>query len=153
MKNLLLVLGIVMSTDVVADTFNLKYGLGALHGKQSAMASFGYQRQIHKSLAHQIEGGLWVDRFRSNSGFASYALGMHLERGFMYGETMHGVGFITHKDSLLGGKFQFFHDLGIGVLSKDGSTFGIQLKHVSSAGIHKPNIGRNFFAIKAGFAL
>ena len=134
-------------------TFNMKYGLGFIQKGEAQFAGFGLQNKLFKSLYHQVEGGLWVDRNRSNSGYGAYSLGMHLESGFFYGETMHGIGLITHPDSLLGGRFQFFHDLGVGVVSKDGSTFGVQIKHVSSAGIHKPNIGRNFVGLKAAFAL
>jgi hypothetical protein len=134
-------------------TLNIKYGLGVIQKGDMSFGSVGYQRKIVDSLYQQYEGGLWVDRDRQSAGFASYQLGLKAKSGFVYGETMHGIGLITKTDGLLGGHFQFFHDLGVGIVSKDGSTFGIQMKHVSSAGINKPNIGRNFIAIKAGFSL
>jgi hypothetical protein len=48
---------------------------------------------------------------------------------------------------MLGGPFQFNHDFLLGVRGDNGALIGLDLKHMSSAGIEKPNVGRDFLLI------
>ncbi len=136
-------------------TINLKYGLGFLQSQGSQVASLGYQSNIYKGIAHQLEVGGWPDRIgsRSSSMYGEYSLGLRLLKPDYYLESMHGIGMISNPDALLGGRFQFFHDIGGGIRDKDGYSMGLVVKHVSSAGINKPNIGRNFIGVKLGFPI
>lgn len=142
---------------VIGDygTINLKYGVGALHSKDSQVASLGYQSQLHKGIAHQFEIGGWPDQIssRNPSMYGSYSLGLRILKPNYYLESMHGIGMITHTDRLLGGRFQFFHDIGAGIRDRDGYSMGLLVKHISSAGVTHPNIGRNFVVIKLGFPI
>jgi len=153
MKKLILTLILPTITQAYpnTDTVNMKYGFAVIQKGEAEFISFGVQKRIFSTLYRQTEGGFWIDRNRGNSGFGVLSLGIHVDNELFYGETMHGIGLISRKDKLLGGHFQFFHDVGTGIVSRNGSTFGIQIKHISSAGINTPNIGRNFISIKAGF--
>ena len=162
MKYILLTFLLCPLVSFGQSTINFKYGVGILQSAQksnsdSAFGSLSYQTPIKGSLYHQVESGLWTSRARDlgqkMSGFLSHNLGLKLNLGPCYIESMHGLGFITTPDSLLGGRFQFFHDVGFGAKDKVGSAFGVQIKHISSAGLEKPNIGRNFLLIKISFGI
>jgi hypothetical protein len=148
----------MIATSSYAGNLNLKYGLPVLHAQgNGAFGSIGYQHSIFRALNQQIETGLWTSRVRESgqktSPFASYSLGVKVDLDYVYAESMHGIGLIGQPDVLLGGPGQFFHDTGLGIKDRDGSSFGLQWKHVSSAGAYKPNIGRDFVLIKVGLAL
>lgn len=143
------------STAYAQGTYNLKYGVGIMKSTESQVVSVAYQDQIKDSYSYQVECGAWLDpkenKGRSGSGFCATQAGLRILLSNFYAESMHGIGFITHPDALLGGRFQFFHDAGLGIKDVAGNAIGINFKHVSSAGIHKPNIGRNYLAAKLSF--
>lgn len=61
-----------------------------------------------------------------------------------------GIAGITQRDAYLGGPFQFTEEVFFGM--REGTAFiGTSCWHVSSAGIFRPNIGRNFCALTAGY--
>jgi hypothetical protein len=144
-------------TAQAQSTFNVKYGFGMIHNPESQVVSVGYQSQVKHSLSQQLECGAWLDpvvrQGRSGSGFCGYSLGIRVILSHVYAESLHGIGYISHPDSLLGGNFQFFHDLGLGIKDVRGYAIGAVFKHQSSAGIHKPNKGRNFMAVKMSFPI
>lgn len=156
MKKVFLLL-LLMSVPANAKMTTLKYGFGVTQSADSQMVSLAYEKSIRHALHHQVEGGAWIDihrnQGRSSSGFGNYSLGLKIARSGFWLESMHGIGFISHPDVYLGGRFQFFHDFGLGIQDGAGYKLGAIFKHVSSAGIHKPNIGRNFIAVRMGFAL
>lgn len=81
---------------------------------------------------------------------AKYQLGVNpgAEEG-LYAKGYLGPCLISSKDTVLGGRFQFATDLGIGV--RDSYSFvGLGYGHISSAGIASPNKGRDFVYMEAG---
>ena len=156
-KILTLSLLTIISTVAHAQkTLNLKYGVGVMQSVNSQIVSLAFQSQIKDSYAQQVECGAYLDpqeeKGQRSSGFCSYSLGLRVILDHVYMESMHGVGGISHPDRLLGGHFQFFHNLGLGIKDKAGNSLGLVFKHISSAGIEKPNVGRNFTAAKLSFA-
>lgn len=147
------ILGLILGTQ---GTIGLKYGVGILQtGKESQYVAVSYQSQIYKGISNTLEVCGYVDqqRGRAPAMCASYSLGIRVLKPNYYLESMHGLGFINSTDVLLGGRFQFFQELGVGIRDKDGYSIGAHVKHISSAGIHNPNIGRNYIGIKLGFPL
>lgn len=130
----------------------MRYGLGFADTANSSIASFYYQSSLYKNLTSQIDCGGWFDITRLSKGksslYCSHSLGLKLTTNSFYAESLHGMGFISNPDALLGGRFQFFHDIGFGMHNRDGFSLGLGVKHVSSAGIHSPNIGRNYGILK-----
>lgn len=123
-----------------------------MRSSESPMLSISSSSELHGPFHHKLELGGYLElpsNTRSSSAFASYELGIRVNTPYMYAESLHGLGLITNHDELLGGRFQFFHDLSMG-LRNSYSHIGIGIKHISSAGIHKPNIGRNYIFIRMG---
>ena len=149
---------ILLSTSALAtENLNLKYGFGIWQSGRSYYVDLDYQKPFYHSLNYLYACGSWIDQSgnvnQSSSMFCHGSLGVKVELTKHYFESMHGVGFISNADRLLGGNFQFFHDVGFGVKDLYGFSLGLGFKHASSAGIEKPNIGRNFLLIKVGYPL
>jgi hypothetical protein len=104
------------------DTFRSKYELGFFTDPRSA------------------------ERRRS-SAFGTAGAGLRPRTGSFLIESYIGVGGITHPDTNLGGWFNFFHDIKLGVIDKGSVSISISYKHISSAGINSPNKGRDFLLL------
>lgn len=134
-----------------------RYGLGVFdsadYGRASVKTvSFGYQEKIFGSIYKQFEAGLWTDSSghgRTGSGFGSASLGLDVSPGDITLRCSGGLAAITSPDSMLGGWFQFTQDFLFGVHDRQGNLIGINYKHISSAGIYHPNMGRDFVTIQA----
>lgn len=60
-----------------------------------------------------------------------------------------GPGYLQNPDEVLGGHFQFSLEGGIGLASADKKTYvGLAWKHLSSAGIEMPNMGRDMIVVQ-----
>lgn len=133
----------------------LRYGVGAFrsadYGSSNVkLFSIGYVDEILGPIVYQYEGGYFGDSSghgRDGGGFGNVGLGIQANPGYMVFRSMWGVGGITKPDAMLGGRFQFNHDMLIGVRGSNEAIFGINLKHISSAGLERPNIGRDFLLI------
>lgn len=134
-----------------------KYGLGIFNSAKNSkaevkMVSVGHQSPIFGYMIKQWEVGGWMDSRsdlgRKSSGFANGSIGVNIDIGNFYAQSLWGAGVVTTRDSMLGGNFQFNQDLGLGLKDSRGVGIGLNYKHISSAGIFKPNEGRDFFAIK-----
>ena len=139
----------------------LKYGVGfGSSAKERAVevktASIGKQRQFFIFI-DQWEVGGWFeqsnDPSRKSSGFIDYSVGLNVDAGYLYVQSLWGVAAITTKDSYLGGNFQFNQDFSLGVKDARGVAIGLNYKHMSSAGIFTPNVGRDFISIRLGVPL
>lgn len=134
---------------------SFNYGVGILRSNNSPIVSISNSAELSKPFFHKLELGGYIDSEagRKHAMFTSYQLGLRVNTltGF-YAESSHGIGYISSTDILLGGRSQFFHDLGLGIVD-DYAHIGMYVKHISSAGIHKPNIGRNYIYIKLGLNL
>lgn len=100
----------------------------------------------------QVEVGGWTDRAgqgRSGSAYGAYQVGFEVH-GPVLGRIATGPCFITAPDSYLGGVFQFTEDFYAGEEDTTGHSIGFLYKHISSAGIEQPNIGRDQMGFQIG---
>lgn len=112
--------------------------------------SFGFQDEI-LFLDKKWEIGFWIDnRAQAKSSiFASYSFGVEPQFSFFYASFFQGVGLISSPDAILGGHPQFFADLGFGIKDPNKKvSLGFQYRHISSAGIFMPNLGRDTLGIQ-----
>jgi hypothetical protein len=140
---------LLFPSDAGAGTF-YRYGLGVFHSENTKAFSIGYEEDVFGPIVRQVEVGGFFDQSgggRSSSGFANYSLGVEVNPGYFLARSMWGVGAITNADSLLGGWFEFSQDLLLGVRDDRGRAIGVDYKHISSAGIYCPNVGRDFITV------
>lgn len=146
-------------TQAKADIF-VKYGVGVLESAKYNIAetkhlSVGFSKTLDYFI-YQVETGVWADsrteKGRGSSLYGGGSAGLHIGIGQLYTECLWGGVLISHTDGYLGGNFQFNQDLGIGVTNR-GAGIGLGYKHISSAGIYNPNIGRDFIYIKLIFPI
>lgn len=150
----LLFLVIVLSVNTsLADSYIVR---GGAHAKLTgAVKTFSLRKESYlgSKLKQAAETGFWVDNAGTggkSSLFAKWAAGVSPgnETG-LFGKAFVGVAGITHKDNQLGGNFQFTEDFGFGIRDK-ASHIAIVYTHFSSAGIFKPNKGRDFVTVEIG---
>jgi hypothetical protein len=104
-------------------------------------------------FVRQYEFGGWIDNSgiegRSSSVMASASLGVHVNAKYAFAQALVGPSIISDTDSNLGGHFQFNNDFAIGLRDPETkATIGLSYKHLSSAGIYKPNKGRDFIMFR-----
>lgn len=152
-------LGLVfLSASVMAeDTTIIKYGIGVADSGKESLAEtkylgVGQQLPLFSDfLVTQWEVGAFADNAghsRKSSAFAFYGLGVHVNAGSVYAQSVFNLGLISTPDAYLGGPFQASEDMGVGLQSKSGASMGLHYKHISSAGIERPNNGRDFLLIQ-----
>ena len=90
---------------------------------------------------------------RKTSGFGSASIGLRPQIKGLLIESYWGAGAITHPDTNLAGPFNFFHSIAIGAIDSKSNSISLSYKHISSAGIYSPNIGRDFITLNWGFKL
>lgn len=158
MRISLLLIICALTSNSYADTF-VKYGLGIFNSAldepiEVKTLSVGRQMHINEYLIWQYEVGGWIDNRsdmgRDGSAFADLAIGLNVDAGPFYAQTLTGVAGLSNIDSYLGGHAQFNHDVAVGFKAKSGASLGLNYKHISSAGIFEPNYGRDFLTIRLG---
>lgn len=149
------VLALLASTTAHAGSY-LRYGLGVFGSAEYGAASvkyfgLGHEDRLLGPFIDQYEFGLFADTSghdRKTSGFGFYSIGVESNPGYFVLRSLFGVGGITSPDAMLGGYFQFTEDLFLGVRDDRGCMIGINLKHISSAGLSQPNKGRDFLLVQ-----
>lgn len=151
----ILVLFFLMVSTAFADNYSFKFGLGIVQ-KPTSEIKAGSLRQESNFLAmiqEAKEVGFWSDtgtsKGRKNAAYAQYQLGVRPESQNAYVKAFFGPALLSGTDSQLGGVFQFAQDFGIG-FQDHGSFVGLNYSHKSSAGLFKPNKGRDFIQIETG---
>lgn len=141
------------TTSLAAEGYFVKYMVSA-KGEPSVQKGISIGRQGEFSIfATKTEGGFWVDNTNrqgaTGSAFFSGSIGVEPRAGSLYVNLFQGVAVISSPDTVLGGPLQFVEDFGIGIRDKETETaVGFFYKHVSSAGIFKPNLGRDFMGLQ-----
>ncbi len=151
---MIIALLMVPTLQAEAGTY-ANYGIGIFHANDynsAAVKSFsvGHNEQLFGPVIYQYEGGYFGDSSghgREPSGFGSGELGVEADPGYFVLRSLWGVGFITTPDAMLGGPVQFNQDFLIGVKGNNGAIIGLDYKHMSSAGLERPNLGRDFILI------
>lgn len=155
MKKILLIISLLLiPSNADAGTF-ARYGVGiarsAEYGATNVKSfSLGYTDEVYGPIIYQYELGYFSDpsgHGRSGSGFGNAGLGVQVDPGVFVVRSVWGLGGITTPDTMLGGPFQFNHDFLLGVKGQNGAIIGLNLKHISSAGLEKPNLGRDLLLL------
>ena len=156
MKKLILLF--LISLNARGEDLSLKYGLGIAGSAKDSPSevkvfSLTLQRPlIGNHLIDQYELGFFSDSRqdlgRQHSAFGFYSVGLNVDVGYFYAQSLWGVGAITTPDAYLGGNFQFTQDLSAGIKDSSGYSIGLDYKHISSAGLELPNKGRDFMMIR-----
>lgn len=153
MKYLLLLL--ISSTAIAGPT--LKIG-GCIDEDQvislfnNKFAAIGYQNHIKNTIFdYQIEGGYFADATKGilqQTLFAGPSIGLSIENSGHYTKVFFGPSIVSHTDERLSIPFEFNADFEFGFQDSRGVGMGIGFKHMSSAGLGSPNLGRDFLYLQ-----
>lgn len=157
------ILALLLSASAFAeDVSTIKYGVGVANSGKNSLSetkflSVGRQMDLWSDyLIYQWEVGGWADIAgggRRSSAFGAGGGGFHVNAGHVYAQSTFEVALVTNPDSYLGGPFQFSEDVGVGLQSNTNCSIGVNYKHISSAGLEQPNVGRDFLTILIRFPL
>lgn len=143
---------------IVDDSYADDYATAAIgianSGKDShaetKFVNAGHRDNLFLGLSYQFEVGGWVDirgNGRKSSGYGAYQIGVETD-GPTFARVMTGPALITTPDVYLGGAFQFTEDFFLGLRGDNRNTVGLLYKHISSAGIEQPNVGRDLAGVQ-----
>lgn len=155
------IIALFLSTLVYAqdDQVIVDGGVGVFNSGKNSLSetktlTLGIQEDIYGPLKDRAIVGGWLDNAgngKSGSALASGQLGFEVNRDGLVAGIFSGPAMISNTDVLLGGHFQFMDDLHLGIQDKDGSYIGIVYRHLSSAGVEMPNVGRDLVGIELRF--
>ena len=159
MKIFAIILLLATSAYAREDQFTMGVGVGVFNsGKHSLsetkVLSLGYQEDLWNALKQRATVGFWFDdagNGRSSSAFGSGQLGFEVNRDGLIADVFFGPAAISSPDSLLGGRFQFMESLNLGIQDKFNNYIGLFYRHLSSAGLEMPNIGRDMVGLEIRF--
>ena len=141
-----------------ADVYG-EFGIGISHPARAVESGaknveLGYTNGIHWGRFQAGLGG-WVDKSghpgARNSAYTQFSMGLEPDLGKWFVNYFFGPSYVLRTDALLGSHWQFFQEVGIGVKDYRGIRLGIVAKHLSNAGIIRPNKGRNFINLRVQF--
>lgn len=149
---ILLFLAVAMSPTKAAAEEYLLYGLGLANSARDSAAEtkfigLGWRGKFPAGLVQQLEVGHFTDSMtssgRKSSLWLGYSLGVEVQNDPLVLRLMVGPSYLSTPDVYLGGHFQFNNDACGGVRDKQGRSIMVCYKHLSSAGIETPNVGRD----------
>lgn len=129
-------------------------GIGSGDSYGTRMLSLGIQEDLWYALKQRGTVGGWFDptgNGRSSSVLASGQLGFEVNSRGTVVSIFTGPCLISTPDSYLGGYFQFMTDAHIGLQDNDVNYLGVFYRHISSAGIENPNVGRDIMGLELKF--
>jgi hypothetical protein len=147
---------LLLTTSSFADTV-FKYGVNVPSGDKKLATTkalfIGEQSKLLGSVISQWELGGWFDNSgiegRKSSVLGSVSLGVHVNAGYLFTQALIGPALMLPTDSNLGGPLQFNNDFALGLRDPETkAAIGFAYKHISSAGIFKPNKGRDFIMFR-----
>lgn len=159
MKRFLFILLIGTTAFANQDQILVGGGVGVFNSGKSGLSetkvlTLGVQEDLYGPLKQRANVGGWLDRVgngRKSSALVSGQLGFEVQNGGWVGSVFSGPAIISNTDSYLGGHFQFMDDLHLGLQDRDGNYIGVMYRHLSSAGIEMPNVGRDFMCLELRF--
>lgn len=152
-------ISLLSQNSAAADEYVLSYGLGVFHSAEHYPVETKFfrlaRRQDFDRVSYwQAEAGLWTDTAgegRRGSAFVAASVGIKVDLKPICFNNSLGLAAITSPDSYLGGAFpQFTEEFSISVDGVNGTSLGLAYKHISSAGIVNPNMGRDFLILSIG---
>lgn len=150
-KILLIILFFGATAYAQDDQWVVDGGLGVSNSAPSMkMLTVSLQEDAWGPLKQKFSVGGWLDSSTTNksSALVSSQLGFEVNSNDIIGGVFSGPCILTSTDSLLGGYFQFMSDLHLGIQDRDNNYFGVFYRHISSAGLESPNIGRDVVGIE-----
>ncbi len=147
---------ILISQVACADEGLFDLGLGVFNsGKrtpsETKFLALGIQDDLFGPWKTRGNVGGWIDNSgngRSSSAFVGVQLGFEVDNKGIVGSVFTGPALITQTDSYLGGNFQFYNSLNLGFRDTNSNYIGIMYRHLSSAGIASPNVGRDVLGLE-----
>lgn len=131
-----------------AHPASLDLGYGAEISRICQTASIGLRTHNILGFTGKAKVGAILDRTEGNGGYGFIGLGPQVRAGALELNSAWMVGGITHPDAVLGGPFQFAQEFQVLVRDQtSGMALGIEYSHISSAGIHMPNYGRDMIQL------
>jgi hypothetical protein len=138
------------------DQLILDGGVGVFHSadkglSETKLLTLGVQETIWGPLKDRALVGGWIDDTgdgKSGSALIGGQLGFEVNNNGWVGSVFSGPAIISNTDVLLGGNFEFVDDLHLGIQDQHGYYIGVMYRHISSAGLEFPNIGRDFIALE-----
>ena len=159
MKFILILLSAISLNAVADDQVVLDGGLGVFGSSRNGLAetrmiSVAAEETLWYSIKDRANIGGWLDDSgsgRSSSAFVSGQLGFEVDRDGTVGTIYTGPCIISSPDSMLGGYLQFMTDFHFGIHDRDSNYMGIFYRHISSANLSSPNLGRDIMGVEVRF--
>ena len=145
--------------DKYPERIQTQYGIGIEHGgftSQVKSISLSTYNPLFAGLSYGSQVGFLSDARDDLSSVYLFALvgtTLYPTQSF-YVENYFGPGVITSTGKKLSGAIQFSTHLGLGFRDKrTGNEIGVLWKHISNAGMNKPNLGRDLLMLSVGISL
>jgi len=159
MKILIIVLLFSASAFAQEDQWVLNAGIGVFNSGKNSLSetktvALGIQEDLWQALKQKFTVGGWLDdagNGKKNSAFVSGQLGFEVNNNGLVGSVFSGPTLISTPDVLLGGRFQFMDDVHLGIQDHFNNYIGVFYRHLSSAGLEMPNIGRDLVGLEIRF--
>jgi hypothetical protein len=150
-KHIVVILAVLAAPAAWGDELYFKYGKSIAAESTSKVFTLGVQQDLGLGAIWQGEAGLLsIPANQANvTAVASLGLGVKVDAGHVFAAGVWGPSYYSSPDGYLGGRFQFNQDLTVG-LQDSFNTIGVGYKHISSAGIYKPNKGRDYLYFRLG---
>ena len=123
-----------------AQSLDLSMGQGLHHVPRSGFYSLGIRTPVDQYYSWRLDTGFWSDQDNKSSFFTSVLLGREIgaPQG-LNGSLYVGIMFHTQPDNVLSTPFQFTEEINLMYRN-----IGLGFKHISNAGIKRPNKGRDY---------
>lgn len=136
-----------------------QYGLGfgdkddVLDGSEKSL-NVGYYNKLNSILGWDVHVGL-VSAEGIDSGYVFAQFGSELHPfDWMYVDHYFGPGYVHKGNSKISAGLNFSMHMGAGWRDPDeGTTVGLNWKHISNAGLRQPNKGMDFVLVQVGYPL
>lgn len=147
MNKLIILLIFVCGATAKADDSFIGFGVGVFNSPIKVKTLYGgLQEDLYGPFKLKYTLGGW-----DKTIFVTPQLGYEVFSGGIYASVCFGPALISRPDSFLGGHFQFVEDAHFGILDVQKNQIGVFYRHVSSAGIYNPNVGRDFMGLDIKF--
>jgi len=152
-KTCFIALSMLFSTLSYAqeDQTVIDIGVGISNSSGTRMGVIGLQEDLWGPIKQRFMVGGWLDNSgngNSSSPLMGYQLGFEVNNNGLVMGVFSGPTWIGVPDQLLGGMFQFMSDIHLGIQDLHSNYIGVMYRHISSAGIESPNLGRDVIGLE-----
>ena len=151
MRALLLILLLTAPAYAVNDQYVVDAGIGISNSAKMRTASLGIQEDLWDAVKQRGTIGFWGGGPGTSSFFAAGQLGFEVNNRGTVASIFSGPALISNTDSMLGSYLEFVTDLHLGLQDGNMNYLGLFYRHVSSAGLAEPNVGRDIVGLEIKF--